>query len=228
MLNYAAAAQVNFDYKTEELANAIDADTVKALFPNYTTDKVNTVVAAMTTYGTAYDVSMLDAVVAADSTIVGDWTRDKANCPTVVPSLALEGIITNNYKVKFTNAIMGNVKEAKMLFWTAEKYEELLAAGEVFSVENASYVQEFTDEDKDTSGRYEGKYDKTAAKDLGKTLYLCAYVETNDGSVYVSGVISHSADAYLLDRVTNSTDAKMIAVAKALAVYGECANAQFN
>ena len=158
--------------------------------------------------------------------IVGDWVRDttaKANFG-VTPNLILEGIITNQYKVTLKGAAAGiTVKSAKMLFWDAEDYEALLAKGEAFSENNATLVQDWTDEDKDEAGRYVGAYDKTAAKDLGKTLYLCALIEAEDGTVYTSGVIAHSAQAYLADRIEKSTDANMVALSKALVNYGDAA-----
>jgi len=230
MLDYGAAAQVNFGYKTDAPANNLDAETILGLFPAYTEAQVNTVINAAATYASAYSADMVIPTVSADAAIVGDWVRDttaKANIG-VIPNLILEGIITNQYKVTLKGAAAGiTVKSAKMLFWDAKTYEALLVRGEAFSENNATLVQDWTDEDKDEAGRYVGAYDKTAAKNLGKTLYLCALVEATDGTVYTSGVIAHSAHAYLADRIKNSTDADMVALAKALVNYGNAAKIYF-
>jgi len=226
MLDYGAAAQINFGYKTEELANNLDSETILGLFPAYTEAQVNKVISEAATYASAYSADMVIPTVSADSAIVGNWVRDsvaKANIG-VIPNLVLEGIITNQYKVTLKGAAAGiTVKSAKMLFWDTETYEALLAKGEAFSEGNATMIQNWTDEDKDKEGRYVGAYDKTAAKDLGKTLYLCALIEAEDGTVYTSGVIAHSAHAYLADRIEKSTDADMVALAKALVNYGDAA-----
>jgi len=226
MLDYSAAAQVNFGYKTEELANNLDAETILGLFPAYTETQVNKVISEAATYASAYNADMVIPTVSADASIVGDWNRDataKANFG-VTPNLVLEGIITNQYKITLKGAVANaEIAYARILFWDAETYEQLLADGVPFNEYNATMVQDFSEDNKDNQGRYVGAYDKTAAKDMGKTLYLCVLVDDWDGNTYTSGVIAHSAHAYLADRIKNSTDADMVALAKALVNYGDAA-----
>ena len=115
--------------------------------------------------------------------------------------------------------------QAKFLYWTTETYEELLAKGEAFSEANATEViiMEIGED-----GRYVGEYDKTAAKEMGNTIYVCGLIETTDGTVYNSGIVTHSAHAYLNGRINDAAEtAYMIALAKALVVYGDAAETYF-
>jgi hypothetical protein len=209
MLDYAAAAQVSFDYKTDDLAN------------NVTVEGVN-----LDDYRTAYVDTMLTPVVGADASIVGDWARDRVNCPSVVGSLILEGIITNNFSFKFTPEIMSDVQSAKFLFWDAQTYSQLLASGAEFSEENATVVKEMVLDSKD--GYYKAGYDKTAVKNLGDSIYVCGVVTTSDGSEYVSGVISYSGHTWI-SNILKRTDATANDknLAKYLAVYSDAARTNF-
>lgn len=204
MLDYAAAAQIYFDYHTDNLANNIDQ-------------------AYLDTYRTAYSADMLQSVISADSAVIGELTRDRVNCPTFIPSLILEGIITNNYSFMFTSEIMSKVDTASVMFWDKETYEQLLAAGEVFSESNATLIK---DMELGTDGTFKGGYDRTAAKNMGDSLYICAMVTTTDGHTYYSGVASHSAHAYI-SGMLSSTVENLPELLKSLTAYGDLAKIYF-
>ena len=205
MLDYGAAAQLYFGYNTEDLANNIDQT-------------------YLDTYRTKYSASMLQAVTAADSSVVGDWSRDRVNCHNVIGSLILKGIITNNFSFKFTEEIMGNIDTAHCLFWDAATYAQLKADGASFSESNAMLNLELVKDPAD--GYLKAGYNKTAVKNLGDTLYVCAVVTTTDGSTYRSGIISYSGHAYIKNKV-GATDEKLVDLVKCLTVYSDTAKMHF-
>jgi len=203
-LDYAAAAQIYFKYRTDDLANNIDQ-------------------AYLNAYRSEYSSSMLTPVTSAASSVVGDWTRDRTNCPDVVGSLIMEGIITNNFSFKFTSDIMSKVETAKFLFWDATTYQSLLEKGQAFAEENATMVKHML---LDSDGFYKAGYDKTAVKNLGDSIYVCGVVTTTDGETYRSGVISYSGHTYIKNKL-NSSDANFADLVKCLAVYSDTAKAYF-
>jgi len=207
MLDYAAAAQIYFGYRTDDLANDIDE-------------------AYLTAYRAAFEDTMISSVVAADPSIVGQLVRNRADCPKLLPYLGLEGVVVNKYKAQFADELMSKATGAKLLIWDSETYTNLLLTGGQFAKSNASVIKDMELQDGYYVGNY-GDEENVAVKELGKTIYICVLLETSDGETYNSGVVAHSAHAYLADRLANSTNADMIALSKALAVYGDAANTYF-
>lgn len=204
MLDYAAAAQIYFDYRTDDLANAA-------------------MIASYSKYRSEYAADMLQAVVSADSNLIGTWKRDKTNCPTVTPTLVLESIITNNFRVKYTTSIMNENQTATFMFWNKAAYEEMVANNISFADMDPTMTVESGIE----NGVYLGGYNRVAAKELGDTFYMCVEVTTANGSTYRSGVISYSAHAYITDRLNNSSDTNLLNLVKGLTVYGDSAKTYF-
>ena len=204
MLDYAAAAQIYFDYRTDDLANAA-------------------MIASYSNYRSEYAADMLQSVVSADTNLVGTWKRDKTNCPTVTPTLVLESIITSNFRVKYTQSIMNENQTATFMFWNKETYEEMQAN----NINFADMTPTMTVEADIENGTYQGGYNRVAAKELGDTFYMCVGVTTANGTTYRSGVISYSAHAYITDRLNNSQDADLLDLVKGLTVYGDSAKTYF-
>ena len=204
MLDYAAAAQIYFKYRTDDLANNIPQE-------------------YLDNYRTEFSEDMLKAVVQADSEVLNGWVRDRDNCPRMIASLILEGIITNNYNFKFTDSIMKDVVSAKVLFWDEETYYALKSSGKTFTMDNASdeYEMKLGDD-----GFYKGGYNKTAAQHMGKTLYTCGVVTTSDGNTYSSGVVAYSAHGYISSKL-NDSEPNLPELLKCLATYGDCASVYF-
>ena len=220
LMDYAAAAQVQFGYKLDDLANDIDVTELTTEL-GFEAARAEEILAAFAANKTEYSADMVIPTVTPDSTVLGSWIRDTAakNKVGVNASLTLEGIITNNYK--FALKASGTVAQAKFLYWTTETYEALLAKGEAFSEANATEViiMEIGED-----GRYVGEYDKTAAKEMGNTIYVCGLIETTDGTVYNSGIVTHSAHAFLSGQIAKDS---MVTLAKALIVYGDAAETYF-
>lgn len=167
-----------------------------------------------------------DSVVTAPTCTAKGYTTHtcKACGCSVIGSLILKGIITNNFSFKFTEDIMSKIDTAQCLFWDDATYAQLEADGTPFSESNATLNQELVKDNAD--GYLKAGYDKTAVKNLGDTLYVCAVVTTMDGNTYRSGVISYSGHAYISNKV-GSTDADLVDLVKDLTVYSDNAKTHF-
>lgn len=204
MLDYAAAAQTYFGYRINDLANAGD--------PEY-----------MDQNRVAYTEDMMIAVKTADEVLVGTLTRDRDNCPTVLPSLILEGAITCNFRVRFSDSLMSENATATFKFWDAATYAKMQAENTGFAdTAPTKTVTATVNED----GYYMGGYDNIAAKELSDTLYMCVEI-TVDGKTYNSGIISYSPHAYVEDRLANSSNNDLKVLLKQLVVYGDQAKSYF-
>ena len=107
MLNYGAAAQVQFGYKTDSLMNAGLTDEQLALVD-------------------AYDESMVDAVVKADATKTGNFVNN-GGYTKAYPTVSFEGAFAINYY--FTTAFTPDSAPV-FYYWDAATYnsaEELTA-----------------------------------------------------------------------------------------------------
>lgn len=201
MLDYAAAAQERFGYPAETSVNALADEYAQ--------------------YRTEYHSAMLQPVEPADPAVVGEWsTAENAGNCQISATLVLEEAITEKFLFRFADDILAQgIRCAEFLIWDSETYASLLASGEQFSRENAVVTtMEYV------GGKYVGRYDQCAVKDLGDTIYVCAVVETQDAE-YVSGVISYNGHYYLQAMAEDDLEQ---AVVKALAVYSAAADTYFS
>ena len=144
MLNYGAAAQQTFGYRTDELINADLTDEQKAL-------------------AIGYDASMIPAVGTVTAAKAGSFAG-KSGYLKKYPTVSFEGAFSLNYFLTPAGAVDG---EMTLYLWDEAAY----AAAEVLTAENASSVVTMTANE---AGEYTAACTGIAAKDLGDTVYAAA------------------------------------------------------
>ena len=144
MLNYGAASQVYFDYKTDALMNDFLTDTGKALV-------------------SPYDSSMVSPVMAADSARAGHFVMDKTAFTGAFPSVSFEGAFSINYY--FTIGLPPD-SGITFCYWDAKTYK---TADKLTTANTTGMVQMVRDGD-----RWFACVDGIAAKDMDQTVYVAA------------------------------------------------------
>jgi hypothetical protein len=197
MLNYGAAAQVQFNYKTDSLMNAFLTDAQKAYVSEYSSD-------------------MVDSIVRVDSTKVGEFAAVSGSFSYLYPSVSFEGAFSINYYFAPAKAMDGDLT---LYYWNATDY----TAADVLTKDNAtgSVVMETGV----TAGEYLGVVKGIAAKEIDQTIYVAGVYESN-GTTCCTGVIAYSLATYCQDRIANG-DETIQNFAKATVVYGYYAKQYF-
>ena len=191
MLNYGAAAQVQFNYNTDNLMNA-----------SLTAEQLALV--------DAYDESMVDAVVKADSSKVGLFVHN-GGYTRVFPTVSFEGAFSINYyfATKYTPDTAPT-----FYIWDAETYNSV----EVLTAENAvGTIDMVLDGD-----QWVGTVAGIAAKEIDQTYYTAGVYYVGD-TAYYSPVVSYSLGNYCETLAASDN-----AFGAATAVYGYYAKAYFN
>ena len=197
MLNYGAAAQVYFGYKTNDLMNASLTAAQKALVKAYSSD-------------------MLVGAVAADSSKTGNFTKTSTGFSARSASVSFEGAFAINYYFTPNQTVSGDIT---FYYWSAEDY----AAASTLTTSNATGKMTMV---KSSDGSYWAQVSGIAAKQIDETFYVCAVYKSGWFSTYRTGVIAYSLSKYCMNNA-NSSDAAMADLAKATAVYGYYAEAYF-
>jgi hypothetical protein len=197
MLNYGAAAQVYFGYKTNDLMNASLTAAQKALVRTYSSD-------------------MLVGAVAADSSKTGNFTKTSTGFSARSASVSFEGAFAINYYFTPNQTVSGDIT---FYYWSAEDY----AAANTLTTSNATGKMTMV---KSADGSYWAQVSGIAAKQIDETFYVCAVYKSGWFSTYRTGVIAYSLSKYCMNNA-NSSDAAMADLAKATAVYGYYAEAYF-
>ena len=190
MLNYGAAAQVQFSYNTDSLMNASLTEEQLALVD-------------------AYDESMVDAVVKADSSKVGLFVHN-GGYTKVYPTVSFEGAFAINYYFATANT---PDSAPTFYYWDAETY----ANATELTAENATGAISMTLDGDQWFGTVAG----IAAKEIDQTYYT-AGVYTVGETTYYSPVVSYSLGSYC-----ETLAAQDNAFGAATAVYGYYAKAYF-
>ena len=195
LLNYGAAAQTYFNYQPYALMNA-----------NLTAEQQSWV--------DSYDESMVDSLVAVNSTKITNFTST-GGFSNFYPSVSFEGAFSVNYYAVPSNA----VTEAPVLYyWYAEDYNNV----DVLTTVNASGSVTMTYSSE--TGTYYANVAGIAAKELDKTMYVS--VVYHGSTRYCSGVIAYSVGRYLETIAANAnSDAQDLAASAA--VYGYYAKRYF-
>ena len=142
MLNYGAAAQTYFGYKTDALVNStLTADQLALIRP--------------------YDASMMSAVTQPDSTKLGEMVSN-GGYTRRYPTISFEGAFCINYYFVPTAAPAGQIT---MYVWNQAAYNAAPSLSK--SNATAAIAMELTD-----SGEYLAVVEGIAAKDLDRGIYV--------------------------------------------------------
>jgi hypothetical protein len=144
MLNYGAAAQTHFVYKTEALANATLTEEQKQL-PE------------------AYRADMVATVPAADAAKQGSFANNQG-FSVRKPAISFEGAFSINY---FFTPAYAPVGDITMYYW----YEADFNAADVLTIENASGSIVM---DGEGMGQYRADIEGIAARKLADAVYVAA------------------------------------------------------
>ena len=148
MLNYGAAAQINFGYRTDALMNS-------------------TLTAEQLALVEAYDESMVAPVVPADSAKAGHFVMNTTAFTKVYPTVSFEGAFSINYY--FANALTPD-EGLTFCYWDAETY----ASVDKLLTSNATGQIAMTMDGDLWHGAVEG----IAAKEIDQTIYVAAYYKS--------------------------------------------------
>ena len=149
MLNYGAAAQVNFDYNTDNLMNSFLSEAAR--------NKIS-----------AYDESMVDPVVSPSTDKAGHFIMNKTAFTNAYPTVSFEGAFSINYY--FVSGLTPD-NGLTFVYWNEEDY----AAAEKLNTNNATGLVKMT-QDGDC---WTACVDGIAAKDMDKTIYVAAIYRSN-------------------------------------------------
>ena len=168
MLNYGAAAQSYFGYKTDALMNAELTDAQKALVGEYNAD-------------------LFTGAVAADPAKVNScFAATEAGFQQKSASVSFDGAFALNFYFDLDR----ENSEVVFYYWTKEAYE---SADELSDTNcNDSIVAAA-----DANGIFHAPITGIAAKDLDDTIYIAA-TYTIDGETFCSGVIAYSLSTYCM------------------------------
>ena len=195
MLNYGAEAQIYFSHNTGALVNGDLTDAQKALVQDYS-------------------ATMMNAVVAADSSKVGVFTNT-SGFSRKYPTISFEGAFSINYYFVPSETPSGNVG---LYYWNQAAYH----AATTLTAANATGRIIMT---LNENGEYQAVIEGIAAKDLDRTIYVAAGYSTAAGS-QCSGVIGYSIGAYCVSQASKATTLQPFAAATA--VYGYYAKQLFS
>ena len=168
MLNYGAAAQTYFGYKTDVLANADLTAEQQALV-------------------SAYSADLFRGAIGANAAKVGEFAKTETGFGTKYASVSFESAFAINYYFAPTAAVDSDVT---MYYWTADAY----ASADTLTAENASGALTMVS---DGSGNYWAQISGIAAKQLDETYYVAA-VYTSNGETFCTGVIAYSLSGYCM------------------------------
>ena len=178
MLNYGAAAQMEFGYKTDTLMNSDLTEEEKAL---------------------NWNAEWLVPVKAANSAKTANFVKSE-KISFATDTLSLEGAINLNF---YVNTTVDTVKESGILFWTEEVYDSV----DVLTVENAAKAEMSKLSEKQWFGQYLGipaaKIDETlyvcayVVDEVGITHYT--QVLADSPVAYAQWFIDNPDDAELVN-----------------------------
>ena len=190
MLNYGAAAQNFFGYKTDDLMNAGLTAEQKALVA-------------------AYDASYFTGTVPVDANKVGEFTATTVGFSGKSASVSFEGAFSINYYFTPNATADGSVV---MYYWNPEDYK----AATVLSAENATGAVPM---ELQTSGAYWAQVSGIAAKSLDDTYYVAAIYTDANGNSYCTGVIAYSLSRYCMNNAKPGKDMQELAANTAMYGY---------
>jgi hypothetical protein len=189
MLNYGAAAQNYFGYKTDDLMNAALTEEQKALV-------------------VAYDAGLFKGAVAADASKTLNFLKSAEGFTGRSATVSFEGAFSINYYFAPSEAPAGDLT---LYYWTPEAY----AAADVLTADNAATVTMVPGSD----GCYWGQASGIAARNMDDTYYVAGVYTDENGSTYCTGVIAYSPSKYCINKAVDGNKMQALASATAMYGY---------
>ena len=219
LLNYGAAAQVQFGQYTDDLANADLQKYVDGGYVNASDLELG------------WDDAYLTDLVAPDAAMTANFAPT-GTLTNTSKTLFLAGAISVKLymNVGKDKTAFENPQDATFYYWTAEDYAKLQKAGQALTKENASYTTEPTSFEKYSDGTWEyiTYSDGIYAMDYSDTLYAAMCVTDANGVEHCSGVVNYSPEYYAARQLAKSNIAANLKnVIQWMVVYGERAAAYF-
>jgi hypothetical protein len=202
MLNYGAAAQVYFNYKTNELVNANLTADQKALVAEYSADLF----------------SGDNKIIFADEKIE-NFQKSANKFASLSATVSFEGAFAINYYFTPSQTVNGDMT---FYYWTAEAYGK----NATLTKDNASGTITM----KSTGdGRYWAQISDIAAKSIDDVFYVAA-TYTDGTATYCTGVIPYSVSKYCVSKangISEGNPTNLATLAQATAMYGYYAKQYF-
>jgi hypothetical protein len=189
MLNYGAAAQKYFGYKTGALMNAELTQAKKAMVMGY-------------------DASLFNGAVPADAAKQGGFGAT-AGFSSRAATVSFDSAFAINYYFTPSGAVNGTVD---LYYWSAGDYAGVYA----MTANNATGKRTMIRQD---NGTYWAQVDGIAAKELDETYYVAAVYTDAAGNRCCSGVVAYSLSRYCLNNAKEGKDMQELAAATAMYGY---------
>lgn len=189
MLNYGAAAQEYFGYKTDRLMNAELTAAQKALVK-------------------PYDAGLFAGAVQAETAKARNFPKT-AGFSARSATVSFEGALAINYYIAPSEEISGDVM---FFYWDAEDYSR----PDVLTIENVTGAVSMTD---NGDGSYWAQIEGIAAKQLDDTFYVAAIYTDAEGAGHCTGIIAYSLSKYCLSKAVDGNRMQDLAAATAMYGY---------
>ena len=189
MLNYGAAAQQYFGYRTDDLMNASLTGDQQALVR-------------------AYDAGLFRGPVAADSTKTGIFAATANGFTGRSATVSFEGAFAINYYFAPDDEVFGNML---LYYWSAEDYAKVSE----LSLTNATGKVVMQ---KQPDGSYWAQVSGIAAKALDDTYYVAGVYNCGTGSC-CTGIIAYSLSRYCMNNAKDGNVMQDLAAATAMYGY---------
>lgn len=195
LMNYGAAAQLHFKYKTDTLMNSWMSAERQVV--NYSDELIQA----------------LPVFDASKFALTNDTAFVKAGS-----SLTFAGNIRHNFYFDVQSEAIAGATEMKVLYWNESEYN----AYAELTVENAHIAQLAYDADNSASAGincYRTVLGGVSAKDLRDAFAVVVYYKDAQGNDHYSQIFTDSAHDYVRRVLGNNIAAEMKALAKAFLVY---------
>ena len=190
LLNYGAAAQIFFGYRTDDLMNSQLTAEQQAMVKPYTSD-------------------LLVGAVPADPGKTGNFIQTADGFLKRRSTVSFEGAFMINYYFTPDREVEGDLT---FYYWSAEDY----AAANALTVQNATGTVAMKAQ---SDGSYSAQVTGIAAKQIDDTYYVCG-VYTSGGNTYCTGINAYSLSRYCKSRADSTdTNMQNLAKATAVYGY---------
>ena len=190
LLNFGAAAQEYFGYKTDALMNAELTDEQKALV-------------------VPYDKTLFTGAVEADEAKLGAFAATATGFSEMGATVSLEGAFSVNYYITPDATVD---RDMTLYIWTSAAY----ASADTLTADNASQTMTMVAR---SDGNYWGQVSNIAAKGLDDTYYVAGVYTDDSGNTYCTGVIAYSVSQYCLNKAVDGSEMQQLAGATAMYGY---------